>query len=84
MPSQADREAQFVWRPNDNSSTTLTRYSQEARHWTRAFNEAHREANRRPFQESMTFIGLVLSLVFSLIWLLGLILVKFLKWVSKY
>ena len=83
MPSQAEREAQFIWRPNDNSSTTLTRYSQEARHWTRAFNEAQREANRKPFQDSMTVIGLVLSLVFNLIWLVGLLVVKFFRWLSK-
>lgn len=84
MPSQAEREAQFIWRPNDNSSTTLTRYSQEARHWVRAVNDAQKEANRKPFQESMTVISLMLSLVFNLIWLVVLVLVKFFKWISKW
>ncbi|WP_242158207.1 hypothetical protein [Aestuariivivens sediminis] len=83
MPTQAEREAQFIWRPNDNSSTTLTRYSQEARHWVKAVNEAQRESNRPSFQDTIGVIGLLLSLGFNLIWLLGYLLVKFFKWVSK-
>lgn len=83
MPSQSERESQFIWRPNDNSSTTLTKFSQEARHWVRAVNEAQRDANRRPFQESIAVIGLVLSLVTNLIWLLGLVLMKFFKLIGN-
>ena len=29
MPTQGERQ-NYLWRPNDNSSTTITRYEQEA------------------------------------------------------
>jgi len=82
MATQGQRQ-DFLWRPNTNDSTTLARYSQEARHWTRAVNEARREANRKPFQDSVTVIGLVLSLIVNLIWLIVLAckqIFKLAKW----
>jgi hypothetical protein len=82
MPS-TDKDSFFNSIPTDNSSSTLLRYSLIARHVTRAVDEAQREANRKPFQDSMTVIGLVLSLVFNLIWLVGLLVVKFFGWVGN-
>lgn len=81
MPSQAEREAKFIWRPNDNSSTTLTRYSQEAEHWTRAFRDAERK--QLSFKADLNVIGLFVNLVFSLLTVLVLGLIQLVKWLRS-
>lgn len=82
MATQSERQ-NYNWRPNDNSSTTRLRYDLEAEHWFLAYQGAKRKHTRASFQETAGVIGLVLSLIFNLIWLMGLIVVKFFKWVSK-
>tara|TARA_R110000796_G_scaffold192618_1_gene309260 strand:+ start:976 stop:1338 length:363 start_codon:yes stop_codon:yes gene_type:complete len=69
MATQGERQ-NYNWRPNDNSSTTLTRYSLEAEHWTKAFRSA--AVNNRPadFSGTLGTVGLVLQLVINLIWLI--------------
>lgn len=79
--TQAEREAKFIWRPNDNSSTTLTRYSQEAEHWTRAFKDAERKYRPSSFKADLQVIGLFVSLVFSLLTLVVLGLKQLVKWI---
>ena len=83
MPSQVQREAQFNWRPSDDSVATTHKYDREAEKWYLSFKAAERKHRPRNIKEDLSVIGLVLSLVFSLVWLLALVLVKFFKWVSK-
>ena len=68
MATQGERQ-NFNWRPNTNDSTTLTRYSLEAEHWTKAFKSASFKGNG-----SMTnffgVIGLILQLIINLVWLI--------------
>lgn len=82
MPTQRERQ-EYLWRPNDNSSTTLTRYSLEAEHWTRAFQDAEIKNRKSSLCESMSVIGLVLSLVGNLILLIVLSLTSFVKWLRS-
>lgn len=83
MPSQAQREAEFNWRPSDDSVATTHKYDREAEKWYLSFRAAERKHRPRNIQEDLKVIGAILSLVFSLLWLVGLVLVKFLKWMSK-
>jgi DNA segregation ATPase FtsK/SpoIIIE-like protein len=74
MPTQGERQ-NFLWRPNDNSATTLTRYSLEAEHWTKAFKSANASYNQPvSFSESFGLIGLLLGLVSSLLILIVLVI----------
>jgi hypothetical protein len=82
MRTQGERQ-NYMWRPNTNDSTTLARYDQEAEHWHRAFKNA--EAKNRPadYANAIQVIGLLLSLVISLITLIIMLLVEFVKWLRK-
>jgi hypothetical protein len=82
MSSQGNRQ-DFQWRPNDNSSTTLTRYSQEAEHWHKAFMSAQSKHNKASLSETLGVIGLVISLVGSLIVLVLLGLKELIKWLKS-
>jgi hypothetical protein len=82
MPTQGERQ-DFKWRPNDNSSTTLARYDQEAEHWHRAFKNAERKNRPTDYAGAFQVIGLTVSLVVSLITLIIMLLVDFVKWLRK-
>ncbi|MGY0391732.1 hypothetical protein ACW5R3_04100 [Bizionia sp. KMM 8389] len=82
MATQGERQ-DFNWRPNDNSSTTLTRYHQEAEHWVRAFKNAESKHKPVNYKEDIQTIGLIISLVLSLITLSCLILVKVFQWLKS-
>jgi hypothetical protein len=69
MPTQGERQ-DFLWRPNDNSSTTLARYDQEAEHWTRAFKNAASKNKPTDYSGIFGVVGLVLNLFCNLIWLI--------------
>lgn len=79
MTSQGERQ-NFNWRPNDNSSTTLLRYDQEAEHWVRAFKNAERNNRPTDYKSSFRVFGLFISLVFSLTVLIVLSTIQFIKW----
>lgn len=79
MPTQGERQ-DFLWRPNDNSVTTRTRYDLEAEHWYRSFKAAERKHRPRSFKEDLSVIGLVFQLVFSLIFLIVVSTIDFVKW----
>ncbi|MBL4664046.1 MAG: hypothetical protein JKY22_10965 [Flavobacteriaceae bacterium] len=81
MPTQGERQ-NYLWRPNDNSSTTTTRYEQEAEHWTKAFRKAAN--NNKPIDYRGTFgvIGLVLALLTNLITLIVLLVLQLIKWLK--
>ena len=79
MATQRERQ-NFNWRPNDNSSTTLTRYSLEAEHWVNAVESAKRKNKTSSFSSDIGVIGLFFSLFFSLITLVVLCVINFIKW----
>ena len=83
MPTQAERETQFIWRPNDNSVTTRTRYDLEAEHWYRSFKAAERKHRPTSFKSDLAVIGLLVSLVASLLVLVIVLIIDFIKWVRS-
>ncbi|WP_417213021.1 hypothetical protein [Bizionia sp.] len=80
MATQGERQ-NFNWRPNDNSATILTRYSLEAEHWVNAVESAKRKNRTSSFSSDMSVIGLFISLVFSLLTLVVLCIINFIKWI---
>ncbi|MGV6831290.1 MAG: hypothetical protein ACWA5P_07000 [bacterium] len=82
MATQGQRQ-DFLWRPNDNSVTTRTRYDLEAEHWYRSFKAAERKHRPRNIKEDLGVIGLIFQLVFSLIALIVLSIVELVKWLNN-
>lgn len=82
MPTQGERQ-NYMWRPNDNSSTTLTRYSQEAELWTQALRDADMKNRKVSLSETISVIGLVISLVGSLVLLIVLSIKRLVKWLRS-
>ncbi|WP_415374221.1 hypothetical protein [Patiriisocius sp. Uisw_017] len=82
MPTQGERQ-DFLWRPNDESSTTRARYDAEAEHWYRSFKSAERKQASAPIGETFGVIGLVLSLTLNLMLLIVLLLSDLLKYLRK-
>jgi hypothetical protein len=82
MPTQGERQ-NFLWRPNDNSSTTLARYDQEAEHWYRAFKNA--ESKNRPvdYRGAFNAIGLIITFVVLVVGLAVMLIVKAIKWLNN-
>jgi len=80
--TQGERQS-FNWRPNTNDSQTLARYDQEAQHWARAFKNAESRNKKTSLNETLGFIGLVFSLIFSLIGLLSILLVRLINWLRS-
>ena len=73
----------FIWRENDESSSTLLKYELEASHWVRAFKSAERKHNSAPIGETIGVIGLVLSLILHLILLFVLSITSLIKYLKK-
>tara|TARA_R110000851_G_scaffold11678_4_gene40835 strand:+ start:296 stop:658 length:363 start_codon:yes stop_codon:yes gene_type:complete len=74
----------FQWRPNDNSSTTLAKYDQEAEHWTRAFNSANKKQNQSgDISEFLNGIGLCLTVIIYAIDLIIHCLILICSWLYK-
>lgn len=82
MPTQGERQ-DYLWRPNDNSVTTRTRYDLEAEHWYRSFKAAERKHKSSSFKSDLQVIGLFMSLLFSLLTLVVLLLINIVKWVNS-
>ena len=82
MPTQGERQ-QFLWRPNDNSSTTRARYDLEAEHWVKAFESTgckrtiHK--NSGSFSKNIAGLGLLFPAVFDLLSLLFTLLSNIFK-----
>ena len=69
MPTQGERQ-QFLWRPNDNSTTTKLRYDLETKHWmdgVRSYNITNKYIS---FGEAMGVVGLLLSLLLGIVYLI--------------
>ena len=69
MATQGQRQ-NYVWRPNDNSTVTRTRYALEAEHWVKAVGNAQTKFKPISFGETLGTIGLVISFFFNIIWML--------------
>lgn len=82
MATQGERQ-DYLWRPNDNSVTTKTRYDQEAEHWYRAFKNAERKNRPTDYSGTLNTIGLLISLVVSLIILIIISIIQLFKWLRK-
>ena len=82
MATQRERQ-DFNGRPNDNSSTTLTRYDQEAENWVRAFKNAKKKQKPVDYSETFHTIGLIFSLVLSFITLILMLVVSFVRWLKS-
>ena len=82
MSTQEQRQ-DFLWRPNDNSVTTRTRYDLEAEHWYKSFKAAERKYIPRNLKEVLSLIGLIFQLVFSLIVLRLNSVVELIKWAKN-
>ena len=82
MPTQGERQ-QYLWRPNDESSTTRARYDAEADHWYRSFKSAERKHTPVSIGETFGVIGLILSLFLNLILLIVLLLTDLIKYLRK-
>ncbi|WP_420378772.1 DNA translocase FtsK [Gilvibacter sp.] len=78
MPTAGERQ-NFLWRPNDNSSTTLARYDLEAEHWVRAFKNAHSKHRPRNYSADLAVVGLFINLFFSLLTVLVIVITDVLK-----
>jgi len=63
----------YQWRPNDFSSRTNLRYGLEAEHWLTAFKSASNKTSVS-LSETLGFVGIVVSLVFSLLLFIVLVL----------
>ncbi|MDA9343566.1 hypothetical protein N9R06_00530 [Algibacter sp.] len=81
--TQGERENQYVWRPNTNDSTTRLRYDLEVEHFYRSFKSSELKHKTPSFSGSLGVIGMILQLAFTLLFLIGLALFRFLKWVAS-
>jgi len=82
MPTQGERQ-DYLWRPNDNSVTTRTRYDLEAEHWYRSFKAAERKHKPSSFRSDLSVIGLFIQLTFTLLTLIVVALIEFIKWLRS-
>lgn len=83
MPTQGQRQ-DYLWRPNDNSSTTITRYDQEAEHWAKAFKSKLAPHNQpSSLSDGFGFIGLLLSFTISLLLVIVLCITDFFNWIRN-
>lgn len=82
MPTQGQRQ-DFLWRPNNNDSTTLTRYSLEAEHWVKAVKSA--EFNSKPKDWGAIFgtFGAVFMFFYAFVVLITSLLQKLFNWASE-
>lgn len=82
MATQEQRQ-NYVWRPNDNSTTTRTRYDLEGEHWYRSFKSAELKHKPSSIKSDLGVIGLFISLAFSLLTLVVLLIIDFIKWLRS-
>ncbi|MBA6151451.1 DNA translocase FtsK [Gelidibacter maritimus] len=76
----AIQKQEFVWRPNDNSGSTLLKYELEAQHWTKAFKSAQRSQAPLNYGEVFTTIGIIIGLALTLLTIVVQLLMMFFKW----
>lgn len=82
MATQGQRQ-DYLFRPTTNDSTNLARYDEQANLWYRAFKSAERRNMTTDYAGTFNTIGLILSLIFSLILVILLSIVELIKWVRS-
>jgi hypothetical protein len=81
MATQGQRQ-DYMWRPNDNSSTTITRYEQEAEHWLKALKNAELKYAPINWIGSLGLIFLPITFIFGVLLLIGLYLKDLYDWLN--
>lgn len=71
---------EYVWRPNDQSSSTRLKYDLEAEHFYRSFKSAEAKHSSNSTEGSLAFIGLVFSLIFNIIFLIVISILNLVKY----
>ncbi|MCR8667950.1 hypothetical protein NO995_09675 [Aestuariibaculum sp. M13] len=61
------KSTEYLWRPNDESVRTRTKYDLEADHWYRSFQSAERKYNSNSFVNTLGVMNLILNLLFAII-----------------
>ena len=69
MPTQGERQ-QFLWRPNDNSTTTKLRYDLETKHLMDSIRSYNITSKYISFGEAISVVGLLLSLILGIVYLI--------------
>ena len=77
-----ENKEKFIWRENDNSSSTLLKYQLEAEHWTRAFKGASPQRTTS-LTDALGLVGMLFSLVFNIIFLMIVCCVDLVKFCRK-
>jgi len=88
MATQGERQ-DYMWRPNDNSSTTITRYDQEAEHWYNSLKNAKSKdiSNVNLLAELTSSLGLIfypIAIVGLWIFVIYNVIRDILKWFNGY
>jgi len=78
MKSQGDRQ-EYLWKPNDYSSTTRLRYDMEVDHYMRSLRNYEISNKKASNSADLGAIGAVFSLVFSLILLVITSIIELVK-----
>lgn len=73
----------YLWKPNDYSSTTTLRYDLEAEHWYKSFKSAERKHKPSSISSNLGVISLFFQLTFTLLTLVVLGLIQLVKWVRS-
>lgn len=71
------------WRPNDNSSSTRLKYDLEAEHMLRSYRSAYRKQQTVSFGQCASVVGMVISLIASVVVLVVMGIVDLIKWVRS-
>jgi len=81
MVTQGERQ-NYLWRPNDNSSTTRMRYDLEAEHWLKSFSNVNKNSQKNVpnFKGDFQALGIVLGLIFNVIFIILLSISKLFSW----
>lgn len=81
MPTQGQRQ-DYLWRPNDNSATTMVRYELESEHWLNALTNTLNKgrSNVSSFASDLQGIGIILNFIVTLIFVILLTVSKLLLW----
>ena len=78
MKSQGDRQ-EYLWKPNDYSSATRLRYDMEVDHYMRSIRNNEISKKKTSISADLGTIGVVFSLMFSLILLVITSIIELVK-----
>lgn len=70
------------FRPRDYSSSTRIKYQTEADHWIKSIKSAEIANRTTSLGESFSFVGIVLSLIASIVVLIVVCIVDFIKFLK--